>query len=237
MDDLDDLLDEVDELMAGGPPPTSSRTSSSTAGARAGATAGVTAAPRSRVRARASRSRPSRTQARADRATASRRGKVEDGDDDDDDDDLDDLLALDVPSRQRRSGGERVVSTAVSTAVSSGGGGGGGKRKCRPVFLADASLAGRGRTASAAMPRACDRLRCSRCCFAVKAWPDSAWDAGVDYLFLRYNFPDTERIAPMLVPTSAGSTALACQCAWRTVTTPTRLQSGEDLAWFCAGHA
>ena len=46
--------------------------------------------------------------------------------------------------------------------------------------------------------RACDRLRCTACDFRVVMYSDYKWDKSVDYLFLRNNVPDFNRLSAKL---------------------------------------
>ena len=46
--------------------------------------------------------------------------------------------------------------------------------------------------------RACDRLRCTDCDFCVCVFHNYAWDSSVDYLFLRNNIPDFDRLKSKL---------------------------------------
>ena len=144
------------------------------------------------------------------------------------DDDLDELLGMEVEVGRRgaRSGRRREGA--------GGGGGEGGKGKCVPVFVAHGE---EGRTVSPIRPVSCSSLRCSKCCFAIQTWEGYAWDDDVDYLFMRHNFPEWERVSAKLSQVD-GTTAFACQCSWTSISSPTRLKSLSSSVpgWFCSGH-
>ena len=46
--------------------------------------------------------------------------------------------------------------------------------------------------------RACDRLRCTDCDFSVSSFDNVQWASNIDYLFLRNNMPDYERLKSKL---------------------------------------
>jgi hypothetical protein len=48
--------------------------------------------------------------------------------------------------------------------------------------------------------RPCNALRCTSCDFKVLALEDRRWDDTVDYLFLRNNMPDVQKLRAKLVP-------------------------------------
>lgn len=45
---------------------------------------------------------------------------------------------------------------------------------------------------------ACNNLRCTSCDFKVSIFKDFAWDPTTNYLFLRNNMPDFEKVRPKL---------------------------------------
>ena len=62
------------------------------------------------------------------------------------------------------------------------------------------------------------------------------WDVTADYLFLRNNVPEFERLREKLVPLT-GCRAYACQCRQRSVRANIDLRDeGEDLKWTCMKH-
>ncbi|KAL6753804.1 retinal maintenance-domain-containing protein [Haematococcus lacustris] len=110
--------------------------------------------------------------------------------------------------------------------------------KCMGVHLGGADLP-RGRNGAAVGSiQCCDALRCTKCDFSVISFPQRAWHADVDYLFLRNNYPTSAKLSPLLV-SEAGSCAYCCQCSWRAVATGevARIDPyASELRWVCAGH-
>ena len=47
--------------------------------------------------------------------------------------------------------------------------------------------------------RSCDRLRCTECDFVVVSFAGYSWSTNVDYLFLRNNSPDFEKLKAKLL--------------------------------------
>lgn len=46
--------------------------------------------------------------------------------------------------------------------------------------------------------RSCDTLRCTSCDFKVASFDDFDWESSTDYLFLRNNAPDFDRLKSKL---------------------------------------
>ena len=46
--------------------------------------------------------------------------------------------------------------------------------------------------------RTCSTLRCVQCDFGVISFQDTKWDKSVDYLFLRNNYPEKEKLKKKL---------------------------------------
>ncbi|CAB1445913.1 unnamed protein product [Pleuronectes platessa] len=111
-----------------------------------------------------------------------------------------------------------------------------GGRKCCPVFMGGSSVAnGVGTTTS---KRACDRLRCISCDFRVLMFDDCEWDSSCDYLFLRNNVPDRQKLRAKLKK-RRGFRAYACQCSWFSSSSssePTDLGLHPQLRWVCGKH-
>ncbi|KAK0141074.1 Protein C8orf37 [Merluccius polli] len=105
------------------------------------------------------------------------------------------------------------------------------ERKCRPVFLGGTSVpCGVGSLVS---QRSCDQLRCTSCDFRVLMFEDQEWDTSCDYLFLRNNMPDVERLRGKL-RRSRGRRAYACQCSWFSARDLADLSQQPQLRWcFC----
>jgi hypothetical protein len=96
----------------------------------------------------------------------------------------------------------------------------------------------RGRKASSFASCACNNLRCLQCNFKVHCFAGSAWDASVDYMFLRNTVPNEGKLASKLLQ-SAASCAYCCQCSFATEAGERELQpqgAKGDPQWICAGH-
>ncbi|KAG7271998.1 hypothetical protein CRUP_012018 [Coryphaenoides rupestris] len=108
-----------------------------------------------------------------------------------------------------------------------------GKHRCRPVFLGGSSVKyGVGTLVS---QRSCDQLRCTSCDFRVLTFEDQEWDGSCDYLFLRNNMPDGERLQARL-RRSRGRRAYACQCSWFSAGDLADLSQQPQLRWVCGKH-
>ncbi|XP_061188462.1 cilia- and flagella-associated protein 418-like [Saccostrea echinata] len=105
-------------------------------------------------------------------------------------------------------------------------------RKCFPVYLGG-SMCSQG-IASSVSQRACDKLRCTSCDFKVCSFDNFEWSRDTDYLFLRNNAPDYERLKTNMVPRK-GSRAYCCQCCHRSITEITKL-ADPQLKWVCGKH-
>jgi len=60
--------------------------------------------------------------------------------------------------------------------------------------------------------RACDQLRCTDCDFSVLSFDNVHWATNTDYLFLRNNMPDFERLRSKLKPKKGPSLSLFLYC-------------------------
>ncbi|XP_059920837.1 cilia- and flagella-associated protein 418 [Gadus macrocephalus] len=106
-------------------------------------------------------------------------------------------------------------------------------KKCRPVFLGGTSIPyGVGTLLS---QRSCDQLRCTSCDFRILTFEDQEWDSACDYLFLRNNMPDGERLRAKL-RRSKGKRAYACQCSWFSARDLADLGQQPQLRWVCGKH-
>ncbi|XP_034409158.1 protein C8orf37 homolog [Cyclopterus lumpus] len=163
-------------------------------------------------------------------------GDLDDDLDDDLDNDLDnDLDALLEEFLEDESGSSPLKTlefpegTRGEKKPSSQSGG----RKCCPVFAGGSSVPSGVGTASS--KRSCDQLRCTSCDFRVLTFDDCEWDASCDYLFLRNNVPDRQKLGARLKK-RRGSRAFACQCSWFTAAEPTDLRDRAGLRWVCGKH-
>ena len=85
-------------------------------------------------------------------------------------------------------------------------------------------------------PRSCSNLMCLSCDFRVVSFDGWRWSDGADYLFLRNNYPDFQRLSSQLVP-DRSARAYACGCSkaspremWEIV------ELNPDLKWVCMKH-
>uniref|UniRef100_A0A3Q3GEQ6 Cilia- and flagella-associated protein 418 n=1 Tax=Kryptolebias marmoratus TaxID=37003 RepID=A0A3Q3GEQ6_KRYMA len=108
-----------------------------------------------------------------------------------------------------------------------------GGRKCCPVFIGGSSVTNGVGTATS--KRSCDQLRCISCDFRVLMFDDSEWDASCDYLFLRNNMPDRQKLRTKLRK-RRGSRAYGCQCSWFSTSETTDLRERPQLRWVCGKH-
>ncbi|XP_029307743.1 cilia- and flagella-associated protein 418 [Cottoperca gobio] len=108
-----------------------------------------------------------------------------------------------------------------------------GGRKCCPVFVGGSSVMSGVGTASS--KRSCDQLRCTSCDFRVLMFDDCEWDSSCDYLFLRNNMPDRQKLRARLKK-RRGLRAFACQCSWFSTSEPTDLTDRPQLRWVCGKH-
>ncbi|KAM4579854.1 cilia- and flagella-associated protein 418 [Odontesthes bonariensis] len=106
-------------------------------------------------------------------------------------------------------------------------------RKCCPVFVGGSSVTNGVGTATS--KRSCDQLRCISCDFRVLMFDDCEWDPSCDYLFLRNNMPDRQKLRTKLKK-RRGLRAYACQCSWFSTSEPTDLRDQPQLSWVCGKH-
>ncbi|CAM9394453.1 unnamed protein product [Ectocarpus sp. 13 AM-2016] len=108
------------------------------------------------------------------------------------------------------------------------------RRRCGTVFVGGVAT-DRGFCASSLSQRACDKLRCTDCNFEVLCFHGRAWDDQTDYMFLRNNVPDTDKLSARLTPCS-DSCAYACQCSWQNVKDVRAQSPTQRPRWACGGH-
>lgn len=84
--------------------------------------------------------------------------------------------------------------------------------------------------------RACSNLHCISCDFAVYKFDNFQWLSDTDYLFLRTNMPEFERVKDHLLP-SEGCRAYACQCRHYSTSTMKQVKGMSTLLWVCKGHS
>ncbi|XP_044062923.1 protein C8orf37 homolog isoform X2 [Siniperca chuatsi] len=83
--------------------------------------------------------------------------------------------------------------------------------------------------------KSCDQLRCISCDFRVLMFDDCEWDSSCDYLFLRNNMPDRQKLGAKLKK-RRGLRAYACQCSWFSTLEPADLRDQPQLRWVCGKH-
>lgn len=85
--------------------------------------------------------------------------------------------------------------------------------------------------------RICSQLRCTGCDFRVSRFNHFKWRPGTDYLFLRNNMPEFDRVRVKLA-SAKFCRAYACQCKFITVKDLVDLaRLGPDFSkWSCIGH-
>ena len=85
-------------------------------------------------------------------------------------------------------------------------------------------------------PRSCDNLMCLSCDCKVVSFDGWRWSDGADYLFLRNNFPDFQRLSSQLVP-DRSARAYGCGCS---KASPKEMREivelDPDLKWVCMKH-
>nr|XP_057909460.1 cilia- and flagella-associated protein 418 isoform X2 [Doryrhamphus excisus] len=108
-----------------------------------------------------------------------------------------------------------------------------GGRKCCPVYLGGSGITNGVGTATS--KRSCDQLRCTSCDFRVLMFDDWEWDPSCDYLFLRNNMPDHEKLRAKLRKRN-GARAYACQCSWFSTLDATDVLLQPQLRWVCGRH-
>ncbi|XP_030013340.1 cilia- and flagella-associated protein 418 [Sphaeramia orbicularis] len=108
-----------------------------------------------------------------------------------------------------------------------------GGRKCCPVFIGGSSVTNGVGTATS--KRSCDQLRCTSCDFRVLTFDDCEWDSSCDYLFLRNNMPDCQKLKSKLKKRRAFR-SYCCQCSWFSTSEVTDLRERPLLRWVCGKH-
>uniref|UniRef100_A0A3Q0QY73 Cilia- and flagella-associated protein 418 n=1 Tax=Amphilophus citrinellus TaxID=61819 RepID=A0A3Q0QY73_AMPCI len=105
--------------------------------------------------------------------------------------------------------------------------------RCCPVFIGGSSVTNGVGTATS--KRSCDQLRCISCDFRVLMFDDCEWDSTCDYLFLRNNMPEHQKLRTKLKK-RRGLRAYACQCSWISTLEMTDLREQPQLRWVCGKH-
>ncbi|CAG7785073.1 unnamed protein product [Allacma fusca] len=106
--------------------------------------------------------------------------------------------------------------------------------KCFPVYLSGSyEVMGH---SEVGFERPCDKLKCVRCDFDIVYFDNFEWEASTDYLFLRNNMPDFEKLAAKLHKMK-GTRAYACQCQHLSIEKLTNVNAVPQLRWVCGKHS
>ena len=81
----------------------------------------------------------------------------------------------------------------------------------------------------------CNNLRCYKCDCAVVVFDDFCWKENVEYIFLRNNYPDLDRLSSQL-QLKPGSRAYLCQCRCLDTHAERQALDTNKYSWFCAKH-
>ena len=84
--------------------------------------------------------------------------------------------------------------------------------------------------------RTCSNLHCISCDFAVYMFDNFKWLPNTDYLFLRTNMPEFERVKDHLL-LSEGCRAYACQCSHYSTSIMKEVKCVPVLSWVCRSHS
>ncbi|XP_076338829.1 cilia- and flagella-associated protein 418-like isoform X4 [Tachypleus tridentatus] len=106
-------------------------------------------------------------------------------------------------------------------------------RRCLTAYLGGTAVSTG--LSSSLTQRACSNLRCLSCDFNVTMFDNYCWDQSTDYLFLRNNMPDFQRVKKKLSH-KPGWRSYACQCQHRSVRDLAEVRKCEDLKWVCGKH-
>jgi|ERR1712166_179157 len=146
-------------------------------------------------------------------------------------DDLDDLLGdFDCAELKCASPAQKVVPVVLPSSS----GPPGSKQKCGTVYMGGAND-GMGYQDCVGTV-CCNKLRCHSCDFPVVVWDNYEWDASADYIFMRYNYPDWEKLQPKLMPRT-GVRAYGCGCSWRSVRQVVDITANLSEEWKCREQA
>ena len=108
-----------------------------------------------------------------------------------------------------------------------------GRRQCRPETMLGGPMTSSG-VSAVSSPRVCDNMLCLACNLPVIAIDHVMWDESTDYLFLRNNVPNIDKLRAKL-KMKKGCRAYACQCQWRNVTEIISTRN-SGVQWICRKH-
>ncbi|XP_005093271.1 protein C8orf37 homolog isoform X3 [Aplysia californica] len=144
---------------------------------------------------------------------------------------IDDILDIDLPASHTANA---FQSTSKNSTLSTSGNSQSKseQKRCFPVYLGGSGeTMGRGASMN---KHACDQLRCTSCDFRICHFENMAWSRDTDYLFLRNNAPDFQKLKGKL-SRKKGCRAYCCQCQWRNVLEICELRDPQ-LKWVCGKH-
>ncbi|XP_067006810.2 cilia- and flagella-associated protein 418 [Anabrus simplex] len=105
--------------------------------------------------------------------------------------------------------------------------------RCFPVFLGGADIMSG--LSTIGNQRSCSNLHCTTCDFTITTFNNFRWLEETDYLFLRTNMPDFERVKCCL-RRAPGWRAYACQCRHFSTKLLQTLNSLPSFTWICKSH-
>jgi len=111
------------------------------------------------------------------------------------------------------------------------------KKRCIKAFIGGSSSKRGIKASSFAKDTVCSNLRCIKCNFSVRTYKDCEWSPTVDYIFLRTNVPNDEKVSQKLQE-RVGACAYCCQCSWvdAQMDATQDVKTEPSLEWVCSGH-
>ncbi|KAL7640205.1 UNVERIFIED_CONTAM: hypothetical protein RMT77_009619 [Armadillidium vulgare] len=84
--------------------------------------------------------------------------------------------------------------------------------------------------------RCCNNLGCLSCDSQVVCFEGFRWRDSTDYLFLRTNYPDGQKLKAQMEP-SRPTCSYCCQCSHVSVSELKTVKEFSKLKWICRGHS
>ncbi|XP_074645569.1 cilia- and flagella-associated protein 418-like [Tubulanus polymorphus] len=137
---------------------------------------------------------------------------------------IDDIMGMPSEPQLKPVGNSGISCKRIVTSA---------QKKCFPIFLGGTRC--EQGLASSIQSKCCDRLRCTDCDFKIVQFDNCKWHSSTDYLFLRNNVPDHEKLRAKLT-SELGTRSYACQCKWTSIRELTDLRTCKDLKWICGKH-
>ncbi|XP_067121034.1 cilia- and flagella-associated protein 418-like [Centruroides vittatus] len=107
------------------------------------------------------------------------------------------------------------------------------KKRCFPIYLGGTSIMTG--LSTNLKQRTCDNLRCIKCDFKVSSFDNFTWKNTTDYIFLRNNMPDFNKLKVNL-ESKPGYRAYSCQCQYCSVKDLSPIKTFTELKWVCGHH-